>query len=407
MVGNRRHIAACVLLAGGAALAAAALGTSLPGSVTEGIQQALQSLERRDYARAEAQGLTLATDPRHGTPRAWAIVAAARQRRGAYSSAARAYRLLMSSCDSQSLQQYAARQIQVCQQGPQVPKVPVAPSRRLDEDTLRKLGEAHDRTYAESSEHFIVKARNPHLARILVAEAEVALDRICRVILAGQEYPHSVTIDVWLDHADYHAHAEDAPEWAGGSFRFAVDNGVTTRQIDLTQRDEKGRFAAIMLDRVLPHEMCHLVLQEYFGDAACPLFLNEGLAMMAESEVDTRRVELAGKTIAGKARICLESLFVCRRYDIEEPADFYAESFSFVEFLHGRMTPRQFRTFLEHVKGGCPIADALQRSLYVPASESFLPALASAWEDHAIEQAQYLEALSTCEEADQAPSEGQ
>ena len=36
---------------------------------------------------------------------------------------------------------------------------------------------------------------------------------------------------------------------------------------------------------------------------------------------------------------------------------------------------------------------ALQRAWCVPASESFVGSLASAWEDHAVAQAQYLEAL--------------
>jgi len=398
-------MAACLLLVGAAVLATAAWGTSLSPPATAGIQQALHSLQRKDYALAEKQGLALATDRHHAAPRAWAIVAAARQRRGARALAARAYRLFLATCDRPPLQQYALRQLQLCEQAPARPHVPVAPSKRLGAEVLAGLAEVHDRTWTESSEHFIVKTRNPQLARIVAAEAEVALDRICRVILAGQEYPHSVTIHVWTDHKDYRGHAEDAPEWSGGSFRFAVTDGVTTRRIDLTQRDEHGRFAAIMLDRVLPHEMCHLVLQEYFGDAPCPLFLNEGLAMLAESEADTARIALAGRAIPGKAELALQGLFVCRRYEIEQPAVFYAESFSFVEFLHGRTTPQQFRAFLEHVKSGCTTADALQRSLYLPVSESFVPALASAWEDHAIEQAQYLEALAVGEKAPKAPAD--
>ena len=391
MAGSKRHIALSVFLAGGVALSAAAFVVS---PATSGIQQALQDLERREYARAEQLGVALATDPETPAPRAWAIVAAARQRRGQRESATRAYRLFLAACDSPDMRQFALKQMQACQQQPRKRQAPAAPSRRLSTQVLRRLAEVHDRQYTESSEHFIVKARNPGLAKLVAVEAEVALDRICRVILAGQAYPHSVTINVWADHDTYRSHATDAPEWSGGSFSFAMRDGTATRRIDLTQRDAEGRFAPIMIDRVLPHEMCHLVLREYFGDAACPLFLNEGLAMMAEYVPETRRIELAGHAIAGKAKISLEELLLHRRYSLRSPGVFYAESFSFIEFLHSRMTNEQFRSFLENVKAGCTVSDALQRSLYVPATESFLASLASAWEDHAVEQAQYVRALA-------------
>jgi len=156
-----------------------------------------------------------------------------------------------------------------------------------------------------------------------------------------------------------------------------------------------------MLDRILPHEMCHLVLKELFGDSYCPLFLNEGLAMMAESQVENSRIRLAGRTVAGKALRRLETICIAQQYNVEEPIVFYAESYSFVEFLHGRLSGQQFRDLLANVQQGCPVADAVQRSLYMPADDSFTADLANAWEDHAIAQAQYLEALAATKTAAQ------
>jgi len=387
---SRRYIAAAVLLIGGAALAAAAVGGLDPSAT----QQALQELSGGRYDQAEQKGLALATDPDRPSPRAWAIVAAARQRRGDYAAAARAYTLFLTASDCPGLRQYALQQIRSCQQALEKVPTPAAPSRQLDEPTLRRLADVEPQTSAESTEHFVVQARNAELAKLIAHQAEVALDRICRVILAGQVYPHSVRINVWTDHEDFQKHAVDAPEWAGGSFRYSLADGQAVRQLDLTQRDAAGNFAAVMLDRVLPHEMCHLVLQEYFGDATCPLFLNEGLACLAEFEVDPARVELAGKVIAGKARIRLDRLLIQQRYDMEQPGVFYAESFSFIEFLHSRLSGEQFAAFLENVKRGCTTSDALQRSLCLPMDDTFLPAVASAWEDHAVAQAQFVQALA-------------
>jgi len=393
MAGNRLYMAGCVVASAGVLLGAATFRAVAPPPCTARVQQALKALESGRYAEAERQGQALATDAVNPTPRAWAIVAAARQRRGRHVAAAEAFRRFLASSTSPAMRKYALAQIRSCERAARKPAPPTAPSKRLGKEELESLARVHDRVYTESSHHFVVRARNPKLAKVLAAEAEVALDRICRAILGGQEYPHSVKINVWADHDDYRAHATDAPEWAGGSFSIFSVNGVIMRKIDLTQRNDRGQFAVIMLDRVLPHEMCHLVLREYFGDATCPLFLDEGLAMLAESEVDNSRIELAGKVVASKARITLASLFVRHRHDIVKPAVFYAESYSFVEFLHGRLTTSQFAAFLRYVKGGCTIADALQRALYLPADESFVPALASAWEDHAVAQAQYLRAL--------------
>jgi hypothetical protein len=214
------------------------------------------------------------------------------------------------------------------------------------------------------------------------------------MILGGRDDPHYVEINVWADQDDYIAHADDAPEWAGGNFSVQSRHGVTTRRIDLTQRDARGRFAVIMLDRVLPHEMCHLVVHEYFGDAACPLFLNEGLAMLAECEVDNQRVIVAGTTLAGGEPLSLRDLFARERHNMGEPGTFYAASFSFVEFLHSRMTEDQFTEFLAHVKDGCFVCDAIQRALCSPDTPTFPTDLESAWQSHAILQAQITRALA-------------
>ncbi len=395
MIGNKYHIVLFAILAVAASVGAAVLGSPSFCPTADLVQQALTSLENRQYEKAQLEALAVTNDTEGPNPRAWVIVAAARERSKDYPAAAKAYQQFLAETDCPAARQFAIEQIRACNmRATPRPGRPQAPSKRLDAKELTALAEVSDRTYAESSEHFIVRANNPKLARIVAVEAEVALDNICRVILAGQDYPHSVTINVWPDAKTFHANATDAPEWAGGGFSHTVSNGLVTRRIDLTQRDAKGRFAAIMLDRVLPHEMCHLVLKELFGDAHCPLFLNEGLAMMAEAEVENSRVRLAGRTIAGKARQHLENIMFARQYNVEKPIVFYAESYSFVEFLHGRLSQDQFRAFLANVQEGCTVIDALQRSLYTPANDSFSAELASAWEDHAIAQSQFLEALA-------------
>ena len=398
MAGNKRYIAVFALLIGVASVTAAIVGPPSYCPTAEQVQQALDDLREGQYAQAEREALAITSNTEEPNPRAWAIVAAARQRRGSYTSAAEAYRQFLAETDCPESRQFALDQIKQCTADAQPPVAPAkAPSKRLTPTDLTELAQVSDRSYAESSEHFIVRANNAKLARLIAVEAEVALDRICRVILAGQDYPHSVTINVWPDAKTFRANATDAPEWAGGGFSYSCENGLITRRIDLTQRDAKGKFATVMLDRVLPHEMCHLVVKELFGDARCPLFLNEGLAMMAESSVENSRIRLAGRIVAGKAKRHLLDMFTAEQYNVSEPIVFYAESYSFVEFLHGRLSQSQFRDFLGNVQEGCTVSDAIQRSLYIPADDAFTTELASAWEDHAVAQSQYIEALAAAD----------
>jgi hypothetical protein len=49
---------------------------------------------------------------------------------------------------------------------------------------------------------------------------------------------------------------------------------------------------------------------------------------------------------------------------------------------------------LHHIKNGCTTADAIQRALYVASSEEFIDKLEKSWEEHAIAQAQLIEALA-------------
>jgi hypothetical protein len=325
--------------------------------------------------------------------RAWLIVAAARQRRGRHRGAIDAYREFLGACAAADEREYVLRQIDRCAAAlrPRVRRRP--PSEWLSAEEKADLAEVEDDFFTETSRHFIIRAKNEELPKLLAREAERSLQRICTVILRGQAYPHVVDLTVWADRKEYLANASDSPEWAGGSFTYAQRDGAVTRRIDLTQCDAAGAFDTEMLDRVLPHEMCHLVVKEYFGDAACPLFLNEGLAMMAEHVGDPRRAVLAGAALAGEKGIPLADLFVAHRADLAAPRIFYAEAFSFTGYLHARLTARQFRDVLEHIKDGCAVADAIQRALYAPPRDDFLARLAAAWTDHAITDAQFLRAL--------------
>jgi len=395
MVIARKHLLTALSLAAVAVLVSAAAGLpSYRESDTLSIQKALDALHDGRYADAEAQSLDLTERPDRPNRRAWLIVARARRAGSRHDEAIEAYQEYLSGCSSQEMRDYILRQIGECRAAADPAPRPLPADRRLSSRQLRDLARVDEQVHLHSTEHFQVRARNEKLARLVADEAEAALGRIGGLVLAGRGYPHIVEIHVWKDLAEFRAHAVEAPEWAGGSFSLLVRNGVTTRRLDLTQLDERGVFQTVMLDRVLPHELSHLLLKERFGDARCPLFLNEGLAMTMEIAPSPDRVLLAGKALMGKGKIPLHRMLSMQRHDLDRAAVFYAQSYSLVRFLRERMSGEQFRSFMDHLRDGCSVQDALQRALVAPHDEDFLLRLASAWEDHAIADAQFLQAIS-------------
>jgi len=367
---------------------------------TDRLQQALGNVRRGRNDLAERQAMMLVHDDDPAAHDAWLVVATARTRRKRFAGAIEAYRAYLAGCESSRLRAFVLRQMESCRASMKITSTAPAPSERLAHGDLRELAEVDRQVHVESSPHFVVRSRNQRLSKLLAEQAEADLRRICHRILGGQEFAHSVDVYVWADHARFLENAADAPEWAGGSYSISMNNGFVTRRIDLTQLDADGRFATVMLDRVLPHEMCHIVLREHFQDAPLPLFLDEGLAMLSEATVDNERVAQAAATLAGTDRISLPRLLVLRRKDLTRPRGFYAEAFSFTEFVHSRLSREQFRDFLSHLKAGHAVADALERALYRPAEEDFLAQLSEAWEDHAIAQGQVLRELQRAATAD-------
>lgn len=389
-MGLNKIILALGLLALGTVCVAASFEL-LPQPVR--VQKALFALESHDDLRAELLAEKLAAGEGAQSSHAWLLLATAQQRLAKYEEAQQSWLQFLAVSTDPAERAYANAQLARCRVLSGPPPGRFGVDRSLSAERRTELGQVGEEVI-ESSEHFVVRAFNPELAQLVVQRAEIDLKRISRMVLAGADYPHSVSIYVWPRGADYARNAAGAVKGASGSFSVKLDQaGQIIRRIDLTQLDASGAFDAGVIDQVLPHEMSHLVLTEYFGDTRCPLVLNEGLAMLSEHGVDNGRVLLAGAALGGDRKISLSRMLMADKLGPDAPA-FYAEAFSLLSFLHSRMTPGQFREMLAHVKTGCPMSDAIQRALYLPTDEAFLDRLADAWESAAIRQTQELQVLS-------------
>lgn len=118
-------------------------------------------------------------------------------------------------------------------------------------------------------------------------------------------------------------------------------NRVISRRIDLLADGSD------LVDAVLPHEISHVILASEFTDQPPPLWVDEGLAVLAEKESMKRAHERSiEQAIARGTWLSSEQLIGMKDYPAEELRDlFYAESVSLVEFLVSRRDARYLVDF--------------------------------------------------------------
>ncbi|MEW6265576.1 MAG: peptidase MA family metallohydrolase [Thermodesulfobacteriota bacterium] len=130
------------------------------------------------------------------------------------------------------------------------------------------------------------------------------------------------------------------PEWAAGTawpeFNLIV---LKTRQAAAGTSPEK----------VLLHELAHLVLGRLFQTAAVPTWLNEGLAMHLADDWDPGRQLIMARALASERLIPLSNLVEGFPEERFEAATAYAESYYLVAFLKDRYGPEAMGRLIRHI----------------------------------------------------------
>lgn len=362
-----------------------------PPAVTPAMQQVLTAFGQGQWQQAAHAAAALAVSPYDSEPRAWIIAAAALERLGEPAAAAAAYRAYLTDCQDPAIRAYVQEQLARCQSPSAAAGLGDPPSAAVDDELRAELAAVQEADSVELSEHFEVRTPNAALSAVLAELAEEALLRVMATTGLEAAYPQRVLIEVHATAAEYCDKANRSDHWSGGCFELTVDEqGLPRRVIHLIQHDADGAFDTDILDRVLPHELCHLVLTEWFGASPCPLYLQEGLAVLCEFAEQDDRIILTGTVLATGQEIGIEALMASQEYQPQDLPLFYAQSYSLVSYLHDRLAGGQLAQLLEHVRAGCTLGEALQRTLAIPEAEGFLAELAEAWEDHAIGHAQFL-----------------
>ena len=129
-----------------------------------------------------------------------------------------------------------------------------------------------------------------------------------------------------------------------GCTTIRVQNGrVVLRRIDLRADAADWRSSA------LPHELAHVVLADRFAAHQLPHWVNEGVAVLAESEAK-RADRLDALRRAEKSGLIFDTadlMLLNRQPALGYHDAFYGQSAALVEFLLSRGSPQQFLAFVE------------------------------------------------------------
>jgi tetratricopeptide (TPR) repeat protein len=176
----------------------------------------------------------------------------------------------------------------------------------------------------------VVYYKNTKYAKVVAKRVEDTLQRVTEQLQYTRLDWHKDKCKVFV--------FDDAKAWA----EFVEESGTTTewasgfaypplREVYMHAGDPDD-----MLNRVLPHELTHVIHREYADrDAYLPLWLLEGLACYNEFTGKEQRLGLVKSALTSGRLIPLEHLTAFETYPRgEEVVDlFYAESLALVEFI--------------------------------------------------------------------------
>jgi hypothetical protein len=190
-------------------------------------------------------------------------------------------------------------------------------------------------------------------AEELMDAAQVALSRLAEN--TGAELESPVRFYIYANSTDLRGSMIYPQEWTGGvAFtRYGIIAiGITPNSSDI----EWGK-------RVIAHELTHLVIHQVTFNpySELPTWLDEGLAMTAEGELEAEFKDALGEARKGNALISVRSLASPFSAYAEESFLAYAQSYRLVEYLIDNYGREKMFELLNTFKQGSGYDEALQK----------------------------------------------
>lgn len=228
--------------------------------------------------------------------------------------------------------------------------------------------------FVHETEHFTVYSANDYLSRVVGERAEIYLDFMVERLFNGRSWPARIPILVYKDINDYHQHG--GPQGSAGVTMGHPLSGLTRAIIifqlkpDFSTGGRRGGGGGSEvwkygIESVLPHELTHAVVNEFFAGRRAPQWLHEAIAGRFEQTRDHygEAARLARKVVAGEY-FRMRDLFAQEGYP-ERVMLFYEQSAIVVLYLF-EAGPEAMHAFLTELAQGNGHDAACAAALGIP-----------------------------------------
>ncbi|GJM23672.1 MAG: hypothetical protein DHS20C16_00870 [Phycisphaerae bacterium] len=193
---------------------------------------------------------------------------------------------------------------------------------------------------------------------------EFLLDKYFHV---GQEWALRIPIYIFKDSKDYISYNP----------RFEGSAGVTSSDprtgvpifIAMYMLDNEGKLDREALEGTLPHELVHMVVNEWFGGTRVPRWINEGMARrMEQSRNHYKEAAKTGRDAAAGEYYRFRDLFAQKEYPHrgDRVWRFYEQSATMILFLLEQYGPDAAAAFFTALKQGKSHDEATAGALGLP-----------------------------------------
>lgn len=230
------------------------------------------------------------------------------------------------------------------------------------------------------TQHFTVYSTNERLSKVIAERAEIYLDFMLRKLFNNRSWAVRFPILVYSSAQDYQQHGGPAgsggvtfPEITGRTqaivfFQLKPDFGRSGKSSGGSSRAGGGSGQEVWkygIESVLPHELTHAVIIEFFGAQKTPQWLHEAVAGRFEQTRDHygEAGRLARKVVAGEY-FRLSDLFDQKGYP-KRMALFYEQSAAVVLYLF-EAGPDAMYSFLSELAAGNSHDAACAAALGIP-----------------------------------------
>jgi len=200
----------------------------------------------------------------------------------------------------------------------------------------------------KKSEHFIVYSQDSSLSYIdeLINKVESYYTSITEELGFTRfqgfwTWDNRAKIYLFKDALEYQK-ATNQPKWSG------AEANVITREIYTYKGMED------FLDRILPHELGHVIFREFVGfKRNLPLWLDEGVVSYLEKGQKKERLKIVKILAKTSSFMPLDELGKVNRYNVitmTAPEFFYAEATSIIDFLISAYGKEQFLEFCRRLR---------------------------------------------------------